>query len=132
MKYFKVLAKCGHVRRNNYILKEFYIKAESKKEAARIVKGMPRVKHNHKDAIRSAEEITFEEYCQGKKAMNEDQYFQVHCKQEQTLLCPDIYKFILRENEEIHERKKENFKHIKYEALLKEMTKEMKGGYLYE
>lgn len=37
MRYFKVEAKCGHVRRNNYILKEFYVKAESKKEAARIL-----------------------------------------------------------------------------------------------
>lgn len=132
MKYFKVEAKCGHVRRNNYILKNFYIRAESKKEAARITKETPRVKHNHKDAIRSVEEITLEEYCQGRKAMSEDWYFQVHCKQDQALLCPDIYEFTLREDEEKQVRKKGNFRHVRYEALMKEKIKEMEGGYLYE
>ena len=32
--YYKVLAKCGHVGRNNYIEKDFFIKANSGKEAA--------------------------------------------------------------------------------------------------
>ena len=82
MRYFKVEAKCGHVRRNNYILKEFYVKAESKKEAARIVKDTPRVKHNHKDAIREVEEISLGEYCQGKKVMS-DHPLLVKYKEEQ-------------------------------------------------
>lgn len=132
MRYFKVEAKCGHVRRNNYILKEFYVKAESRKEAARIVKETPRVKHDHKDVIRKVEEINLGEYCQGKKAMSEDPYFQVHSKQEQILLLPNIYEFTLKEDRETYERKKGTFRHVKYEALMKEKIKEMKGGYLYE
>ena len=37
-KYYKVYAKCGHVGRNSYILKWFYVKAESGSEAAKKVR----------------------------------------------------------------------------------------------
>lgn len=132
MKYFKVIGKCGHVRRNNYILKEFYVKAENKKEASIIVKNTPRVKHDHKDAIRFVEEISFDEYLRGKKIMSEDLYFQVHSKQDQFLLCPNIYEFVIKEEPRIKKRTKQNFRYIKYESFIKEKIKELKGGYLYE
>lgn len=132
MKYFKVIGKCGHVRRNNYILKEFFVKAENKKVAASIVKNTPRVKHNHKDVIRFVEEISLDEYLQGKQIMSEDLYFQVHSKQEQCLLCPNIYECVIKEETKIKKRTKQNFRYIKYEAFIKEKIKEMKGGYLYE
>lgn len=132
MGYFKVIAKCGHVRRNNYVLKAFYIEASSKKEAARIIRYTPRVKHNHKDAIREVIAISLEDYCQGKKVMSEDPYFNVHSRQEQELLCPDLHEFTYREEEIQRFHKKGSFRHIKNDALLKEMKKEMEGGYLYE
>ena len=132
MKYFKVVAKCGHVGRNKYLLKTFYQKAENKKEAAKIVRETARVKHNQKDAIREVEEITLEDYCQGRKVMAEDPYFKVHSKQEQTLLCPGIYETTYEEVKSEESHKKSNFRHIKYEALIKEANKEMRGGYLYE
>ena len=78
MKYYKVLAKCGHVRRNRYILKWFYLKADSGKEAARIIRFTPRVKHHHKDAIREVVIIDYDEYVNGIKIMTSDMYFNVH------------------------------------------------------
>lgn len=123
MKYFKVIGKCGHVRRNNYILKEFYVKAENKKEASIIVKNTPRVKHDHKDAIRFVEEISFDEYLRGKKIMSEDLYFQVHSKQDQFLLCPNIYEFVIKEEPRIKKRTKQNFRYIKYESFIKRKNK---------
>ncbi len=60
MQYFKVTAKRGHVGRRHYIVKAFYIEANSGKEAAFKVRYTPRVKHDRKDAILSVEAITKE------------------------------------------------------------------------
>ena len=78
MKYFMVTAKCGHVRRNNYTLMNLFIKADSKKDAASIARGVGRVKHHHRDAIRDVVEISFDEYIEGLKANDQNSYFQVH------------------------------------------------------
>ena len=51
--FYKVTAKCGHVGRNNYIEKDFFVKADSGRDAALIVRCKPRVKHDRKDAILS-------------------------------------------------------------------------------
>ena len=72
--YYKVLAKCGHVGRNNYIIKCFYVKANDGEEAAKIVRQKPRVKHHHKDAIRDVIAIELEEYLTGLKIMEADMY----------------------------------------------------------
>ena len=82
-KYYKVLAKCGHVGRNRYIIKSFYVKAENGKEAAKIVRDKPRVKHHHKDAIKEVIQIKYEEYINGIKIMSDDMYFKVHNRQDQ-------------------------------------------------
>ncbi len=82
-KYFKVQAKCGHVGRNHYILKWFYVKALTGEEAAKVVRDKPRVKHDQKDAIRNVKEITFEEYLTGLRLNSEDMYFKSTSKQEQ-------------------------------------------------
>lgn len=83
MWYFKVTAKCGHVGRRHYIVKDFYIEVTSGKEAAFKVRYTPRVKHNRKDAILSVEVITKAEYLIGKAVQAEDPYFQVHSSTEQ-------------------------------------------------
>ena len=62
MKMFKVTAKCGHVGRNHYVVKNFPVQASNGREAAKIARDLPRVKHHHKDAIINVEEITFSEY----------------------------------------------------------------------
>ena len=83
MWYIQVPAKCGHVGRRHYIVKDFYIEATSGKEAAFKVRYTPRVKHNRKDAILSVEVITKAEYLIGKAVQAEDPYFQVHSSTEQ-------------------------------------------------
>ena len=65
--FFEVQAKCGHVGRNHYIIKNFYVETTSAKRAAYLIRKAPRVKHHHKDAILSVREIDRDEYKQGVK-----------------------------------------------------------------
>lgn len=130
MKYYKVLAKCGHVGRNNYILKWFYVKAESGEDAAKDVRNTSRVKHHHKDAIREVKEITLEEYFIGKKLMSNDKYFQVHNRSDSRLYYCEKPENIYPEEKEIKYKKKRNKQRLKYRILEKESKKFLRGGYL--
>lgn len=84
--YYQVVAKCGHVGKNNYIEKTFYIRAESGKEAARMVRYAPRVKHHKKDAILCVREISREEFLLGRATFKSDLYFRMTSSHEQRLL----------------------------------------------
>ena len=84
--FFRVQAKCGHVGRNKYIEKSFYVKASSGKEAAHIVRYRPRVKHDHKDAILSVEHITQNEFKKGIEINRSDKYFNVTNSSDQRML----------------------------------------------
>jgi hypothetical protein len=59
-KHFIVTAKCGHVRRANFIAIDFPVVASNGKEAAAIARQLPRVKHDHKDAILGVREVSYE------------------------------------------------------------------------
>ncbi|MGN0835086.1 MAG: hypothetical protein ACI4QA_04570 [Candidatus Spyradosoma sp.] len=83
--YFEVLAKCGHVGRKHYVLKRFAVRAESAKEAARITRQIPRVKHHHKDAIRSVTAITPERFSELMRENSADPFFYCHSVQEQRM-----------------------------------------------
>jgi len=75
MKFYKVTAKCGHVGGpDKYILNDYYTVAVNGKVAAALIRQAPRVKHDHKDAIREVREISPEEYREGWKAFNADPY----------------------------------------------------------
>lgn len=90
MRYFAVDAKVGHVGKNKYMIKTFIIYAEDGRAAAEFVRNSPRVKHNHKDAIRNVTEISLQEYTERRKAMYEDPYFNVTTIQEQRAANIDI------------------------------------------
>lgn len=90
MRYWKVEAKCDYVRKSRYIIKTFYVFAEDGREAAEIVRWKPRVKHHDKEAIRTVEEVTHEEYLVGLKSHYDDPFFQSHSKQEQNARCIGI------------------------------------------
>lgn len=77
-RYYRVEAKCGHVGRGRCVWVTFATVAEDGKEAARRVRGYKRVKHDHKDAIRLVEKISFEEFVAIKAANDIDPY--LHCK----------------------------------------------------
>ena len=87
MEMYEVCAKCGHVGRKYYIDKVFAVKAESAKEAAAIARQIPRVKHDHKDAIRYVKKIDEERFLEIIRENEADPY--LHCKnrQEQDLTC---------------------------------------------
>lgn len=89
MKAYKVIAKCGHVGQNFYIDKVFAVMAETGKDAAEKVRYMPRVKHHHKDAIRSVEEISIKEFWKLKRIIDEDAYFSCHNIQDQRKIVLD-------------------------------------------
>ena len=78
MNMYEVSAKCGHVGRGYYVEKTFAVKAESAKEAAATVRWFPRVKHHHKDAIKSVTEIDVTRFTEIISLNNDDAYF--HCK----------------------------------------------------
>lgn len=122
MKYYEVNAKCGHVGRNNYIIKKFYVKAETGEDAAEIVRNKPRVKHHRKDAIQSVTKISEEDYLQGLKEMNEDMYFQVQSKQQQ-IKCEAVNECeVFREvkEEPVKYKKSHMGQQLRYEMLEKE------------
>lgn len=83
MKVFRVTAKCGHVGRNNYVIKSFAIRAFDAREAARIARDIPRVKHHHKDAILDVQEITLDDYYTLVEQNSHDPYFRCHNVQDQ-------------------------------------------------
>ena len=85
MNYYKVTAKCGHVRRKHYIIKDFFLKAQDGKEAAYKVRRFPRVKHDLKDAIVAVDLITEEEFTRGCELHNQDLYFYITNSSEQKL-----------------------------------------------
>ena len=132
MDYYKVLAKCGHVGKNNYILKWFYLKTLSGKDAAKIVRFKPRVKHYHKDAIREVLKINQDEYINGMKIMTNDMYFKVNNSSEQKLYqCIGIDEVIREDKEKKYKRSRKG-QRIKYEILSKAWAKEIQGGLFYD
>lgn len=93
MHYFEVLAKCGHVGKKNYVIKRFAVLAESAKEAAYIVRYLPRVKHDHNDAIIDVREIDAERRNEILNINRQDPYFRCKNIQDQRKLCPDMEVF---------------------------------------
>ena len=112
---------------NNYILKWLYTKAENGKEAAKIVRNMPRVKHDHKDAIKEVKKIEYDEYITGLKIMESDMYFQVHNSTEQRL-CNCVKKEdIYPELTEANYKKERNGQKVRYMALKENIEKAIKN-----
>ena len=125
MRYWKVDAKCGHVRRSKYIIKSFHVQAENGSIAADIVRWKPRVKHHAKDAIQKVVEITKEEYEAGLRVQIEDPYFKARNVQEQREKCIGI------DYETFYEDKPEcNYKktHAKRHLIQKQLDMEWKKG----
>ena len=82
MKYFMVIAKCGHVGKNNYYKGTLFFKAENAKDAARKARECPRVKHDQKDAILSVKEIDEVFFEEGRKQIAEGKCYICRNKEE--------------------------------------------------
>lgn len=98
MKYYTVTAKCGHVGRDCYIPITFAVKANSAKEAASVTRFMPRVKHHHKDAILSVQEVDYYGYADVCYVNSFDPYLQCGNIQEQRQEFDAIYYRIMEED----------------------------------
>lgn len=129
MKYYKVTAKCGHVGRNYYIVKNFFVKTEDGKSAACKVRHMSRVKHHQKDAILSVNEITEEEYWEGRKQQAQDMYFNVHNSSEQRRCGAVDCSLVFAELKTIRRRKfKDHIYRHKLERIIrKDIQQQMRG-----
>lgn len=100
MNYYKVLAKCGHVGgRRFYIPIEFFITADSAKQAALITRNIPRVKHDQKDAILWVESISYDEYLEGSEKYSNDPYITSLNPFEQSFHHNEIMERVLEEAE---------------------------------
>lgn len=119
MNYYRVEAKCGHVKKGHYIIKAFYVKADDGREAAEKVRLFPRVKHNWKDAINTVCKISHEEYIAGRVDTDNDLYFKVTNSTEQRFCQCVNY-------DEVHERelpeKRQREKKTKYYIKMKKIV----------
>ena len=92
MKMYEVVAKCGHVGRKYYAQKNFAVFALNGRDAAKITRELPRVKHHHKDAILSVREIDEQRFYEIKEITSRDPYFSCTCIQDQrSYVDSDIY-----------------------------------------
>lgn len=108
---YEVCAKCGHVGRNYYVDKVFAVRASSAKEAAKVVRDFPRVKHHHKDAIRYVIRIDEARYWEIRRMNDMDPYFTCHSIQEQRRTCEirPLMEVSFIEDEETEEELKKRY-----------------------
>lgn len=90
MAFYLVLCKCGHVGRNMYMPIWFPIEAYDGKEAASIARCLPRVKHDHKDAILNCIKTDLEGFNYQRDLNNSDPYLLCKSKYEQKAILPLI------------------------------------------
>lgn len=108
MRFYKEEAKCGHVGKNWYFPAAFYITAENGREAAKVARVMPRVKHDHKDAILSVSEIDVDSYVRGKESIMDNPYWFCKNIQEQRIQCRNLEENLVAEVEKTHYRRHRN------------------------
>lgn len=82
MKYYLVVAKCGHVGKGKYLEVEFPIYAESKSDAAQKCLKRGKVKKHLKNAITSVSEITYEQFKESRSQFEENTFVHAHTKGE--------------------------------------------------
>lgn len=82
MKYYMVVAKCGHVGNGKYLEVEFPIYAESKSDAAQNCLKRGKVKKHLKNAITSVCEITYDSYKELKDKFYNNKFIHAHTKSE--------------------------------------------------
>lgn len=108
--HYMVVAKGGHVGRDNFMPMYIPVKALNKKEASDRVRVMPRVKKHHKDVILSVFAISKQTFYKQLENNAKDPYYQVHSKQEQNKVFDQIKDRLISDP---HFRDKKNKRYIK-------------------
>lgn len=119
-RYFKVVAKCGHVGKGNYFPVAFAVRAESRSEASQKVMSYHRVKKQLNDAIISCEEIDRESYKELKRVNDNNPYLKCKCKRHQREI-EDFSSGIYRNHYKEVRTKIELPKTIKYRKTMDEL-----------
>ena len=88
--FYIVDAVCGHVGRENAVIKHFVVRSANAKEAAAFVRTLPRVKHDYKFAIRNVQLVSFEDYLIQYLKNQFDPYLNANNIQEQRTDCDGI------------------------------------------
>ena len=88
--FYIVAALCGHVGRENAVIKHFAVRSSDAKEAAAFVRTLPRVKHDYKFAIRNVQLVSFEDYLIQYLKNQFDPYLNANNIQEQRTECDEI------------------------------------------
>ncbi len=105
-RFYKVVCMCGHVGKRRYIPIAFAIKAKDGKNAAKIARGLPRVKCQRRDAVLSCEEISEEQYRELRRINKEDPYLSCGNVQDQ-MEHPEIAERIIEIEGSARRHKKE-------------------------
>ena len=129
-KYFKVTCKCGHVGVKHYIRISFPVIAATRKGAAEIARYIPRVKHEHKDAILECKEITIEKFKEIQEINKHDPYLCCKCKQEQEMI-KDFSNRLELEPRYLNKEKKNKKESVVY-RMKKQAIKEAEKWWLWE
>ena len=103
MKMYKVTCKCGHVGRENYLPVDYPVYAYNGREAAFKARFIPRVKHDHKDAILDVKEINYDEFELLEEKNKNDEYLKCKCIQDQN--CLDLSDRLCQETKKDREFK---------------------------
>ena len=103
MAYYLVLCKAGHVGRNYYMPIWFPVEAEDGRQAAAIARSIPRVKHDHKDAILDCVKTDYEGFLAQIKENAKDPYLLCRSRHEQDQIMP-LIKYRLVEDTHVDER----------------------------
>lgn len=98
-RYYIVDAVCGHVGKNNGIIKSYAVHADDGKQAAAKARQIPRVKHDYKYAIRNVREVSFSEFILQIMINDKDPYLHVRNRQEQRLFCESLNVFSMEDLE---------------------------------
>lgn len=117
--YYLVEVMCGHVGAFAYIPVVFPVIAENGKEAAKIARSIPRVKHHNKYAILNVRKVSYEEYLLQKENNDSDAYLNWHengCTDEYTeeifnrIVYMDVNPYIPKRKKERSKRPDRNYR----------------------
>lgn len=90
MAYYLVLCKAGHLGRRCFMPIWFPVEAENGREAAKIARDIPRVKHNHTDAILDCVKTDYEGFLNQIAENKQDPYLCCYSRHQQNQIMPLI------------------------------------------
>lgn len=139
-KYFKVTCKCGHVGKNYFVRINFPVIAADGKGASAVARYIPRVKHDHKDAILNCLEISIEDFNELQEINRNDPYLQCGNKQEQWMIENFASRLEPETHQRLHIKKERNADLVSYKrrkekarnSISQREIMDYMGGIIYE